>query len=604
MSFRPLNSRSSSDLLRLQTPRGFVGSLTQVHKSLKNQATLILALFVSLGLLCLFAMQASGQDEARVPGPGQYASVPMHQALATDDAVKRVIAGAKSFCAGGNSNPSLAKGYFGFYVPAKMTGPDALKDLTPLMKEVNSLLIRAIRARDKSVGTTVTDALLVSMKALAKGNYNTPARINAALMLGRLDSRPANASLRQPPVPHLEALPALIELYSDENNTDGLRVAALMGLHRQVTLGFPQIPAASKTNLQSMMTALLDSDAPPQRKRKVHAYLQRYAVDILDRLGSDEDKDLGVKLISISTAPTKPKLIALYSASKIGSMGEALKGQVAEPEIILKSWARLAHSSFKSELERLEGLDRLQPDGKQPANPADILKPKLPEDPKNRPPGSLGDEMEDNEMGGEMGEEMGGMEMGGMEGYEDDELDSDDDIMGNMFGMSSTTEANPQPPEVLASRRLLNTVLQQLQLGATGSRESGMPKTSGGLLVSVAEDKRQVVTDWVNEMNVVITALNEESLDDRKKYVGGLEEQVLVLAELAAIDAVAEEAKGAVAVSAPKPNFSIEEDELDAPADPAPADPAPADPAPADPAPADPAPADPAPADPAPADPA
>ena len=585
MSFRPLNSRSSSDLLRLQTPRGFVGSLTKVHKSLKNQTTLILALFVSVGLLCLFAMQASGQDEASVPGPGQYASVPMHSALATDDAVKRVIAGAKSFCAGGNANTSLAKGYFGFYVPAKMTGPDALKDLTPLMKEVNSLLIRAIRARDKSVGATVTDALLVSMKALAKGNYNPPARINAALMLGRLDSRPANASLRQPPVPHLEALPALIELYSDENNTDGLRVAALMGLHRQVTLGFPQIPAASKTNLNSMMTALLDSDAPPQRKRKVHAYLQRYAVDILDRLRSDEDKDLGVKLISISTTPTKPKLIALYSASKIGSMGEALKGQVAEPEIILKSWARLAHSSFKSELERLEGLDRLPPDGKQPANPADILKPKLPEDTKNQARGSM-----DGEMDGEMDDnEMGGMEMGGMDGYEDDELDSDGDMaMGNMFGISSTIEANPQPPEVLASRRLLNTVLQQLQLGATGSRESGMPKTSGGLLVSVAEDKRQVVTDWVNEMNVVITALNEESLDDRKKYVVGLEEQVLVLAELASIDAVAEEAKGAVAVSAPKPNFSIEEDELDAPADPAPADPAPADPAPADPAPAGP----------------
>jgi len=177
-------------------------------------------------------------------------------------------------------------------------------------------------------------------------------------------------------------------------------------------------------------------------------------------------------------------------------------------------------------------------------------------------------------------------------------LDNDDDMeMGAMFGISSTIEANPQPPEVIASRRLLNTVLQQLQLGATGSRESGMPKTSGGLLVSVAEDKRQVVTDWVNEMNVVITALNEESLDDREKYVEGLEEQVLVLAELASIDAVAEDAKGAVAVSVPKPNFSIEEDELDAPAEPAPAEPGTAEPGTAEPGTAEPGTAEPAPAD-------
>ena len=151
------------------------------------------------------------------------------------------------------------------------------------------------------------------------------------------------------------------------------------------------------------------------------------------------------------------------------------------------------------------------------------------------------------EMDGEMDGEMGmDMEMGGMgmeEGNYDEE--SDDDIgIGMGFSVGSSAEANPQPPEVLVSRRLLNKVLQQLQLGATGSRSIGMPKKGeGGLLVSVPEDKKQVVADWVTSMEEVITALNDDTLDDRKKYLEGLEAQVLVLAELAAIDAVAEKAK-------------------------------------------------------------
>ena len=591
-----MDSRSPSDAFRHPLPVGAV-AIVGKGRSSKFLVSLCLALFGLVGMACWLAVQAQGQEAAENPAQGQYDSVPMHQALSTDEAVKKVIAGAKSFCAGAKNNTSLANGYFRFYVPAKMTGPGAMQEMTMLMKDVNRLLVTSQRSKDTAVSGTVTAALMFSMKALATGNYNPPARINAALLLGRLDSRPANTSARRPPVPHLDALRPLIDLYADESNSDGLRVAALLGLKRQVILGLPQIPAQTQTELTTLMTALLDGEAPPNRSERIHAYLQRYAVDILDRIGSNQNKDLGVKLISISTAPEKPELIALYSASKIGSMGDSLKGQIADPENVLKSWSRLAYTSFQTEAERLKGLKRADPYRAQPVKPADVLQPKETE--ADSTARGAGDMEMDGEMDGEMGMDM---EMGGMgmeEGNYDEE--SDDDIgIGMGFSVGSSAEANPQPPEVLVSRRLLNKVLQQLQLGATGSRSIGMPKKGeGGLLVSVPEDKKQVVADWVTSMEEVITALNDDTLDDRKKYLEGLEAQVLVLAELAAIDAVAEKAKEAAEAEG-KPDFSFEDDELAAPAaaDPAAADPAAADPAapvanPDAAAPADPAAADP-----------
>ncbi len=89
-----------------------------------------------------------------------------------------------------------------------------------------------------------------------------------------------------------------------------------------------------------MMTSLLESPAPAGRPTDAHAYLQRYAVDILDVLRAKEDKSLGTKLISISTEPTNPDLIALYSASRLATMGPELQGQVQAPKKVLDSWSK------------------------------------------------------------------------------------------------------------------------------------------------------------------------------------------------------------------------------------------------------------------------
>ncbi len=601
------------------TPRiTAVASKRQAGGSRSRQIWAMLAIVV---MLCIYAARVSGQ-EAAAAADGGYDTVPMHQGFDAEGKMEaRVIAAAKSYCAGGNSNPVYVNAYFQRYVPAKMTGPDALKELTPLMKDLNALLARSQRSKP-FLGKAVADMLLPGMKALAMGNYHPTARINAALILGRMDSAPADASGRIPPKPYLAALPTLVDVYKNENNVDGLRVAALLGLQRQVGLGFNQIPAAGRDQLRSMMTELLDSKTPVNRTDKVHAYLQRYAVDILQQLGSSEDdgKQLGVKLIGISTAPENQELIALYSAAKIGSLGGSLKGQVKKPEDVLEGWARLAHDAFQSEVQRLNSLERTPPTSNQPIKPMDVLRPKVDKSKKSTSGGMGGPDLEDGEDGAMGG--MGGME--GMElgaGYDEspgDGMDEDDMLggMGGMFG-GQTTEYKDQPAEVIGSRRYLNKVLQQLNRGATGSMTKGVPKTGGGLMLCVDEAKADTVKDWVVKLDEVITALNSEALDDREKFLEGLDEQIVVLAELANIQA------GEKKIVKPAADEdALEDDVLDGPQDPAaggaaaPGNPGPAAPgnpepaapgnpepaAPGNPAPA--APGNPAPGNPAPGNPA
>ena len=603
MSFQPIDTRSGNDFRTSRDGTTCVTAIAAERQAERTRSRLMLAMLITAVMLCVYAVRVSGQDEAAAANGG-YETVPMNAAFLPDGKMEaRVVAAAKSFCAGGNSDPRMVAAYFKRLVPAKMTGPDALKELTPLMKDVNVLLARSQRSKP-FLGKTVADMLLPPMKALATGNYNPTARINAALILGRMDSAPADAANRVPPRPYLAALPTLVDVYKNENNVDGLRVAALLGLQRQVGLGFNQIPAAGKDQLRSMMTALLDSKAPVNRTDRVHAYLQRYAVDILQQLGSSEDdgKQLGVKLIGISTAPENEELIALYSAAKIGSLGGSLKGQVDKPEDVLKGWARLAHDAFQSEIQRLNSIERTPPTSNQPIKPMDVLRPVVDKSKKSTGGGSGGpglDDGEDEAMGG-MGD-MGGMELGA--GYDESPADGmeDDDMLGGMGGAfgGQTTEYKDQPAEVIGSRRYLNKVLQQLNLGATGSKTKGVPKTGGGLMLCVDEAKADTVKDWVVKLDEVITALNSETLDDREKFLEGLDEQVVVLAELANIQA------GEKKAAKPKDNNDLfEGDVLDGPQDPAadgaaaPGTPAaPGNPAPA--APGNPAPA--APGNPAPA---
>ena len=109
---------------------------------------------------------------------------------------------------------------------------------------------------------------------------------------------------------------------------------------------------------KAAMNDLLSSDPPAGRSEQAHAFLQRYAVDILDLMRPKDDAALGEQLISISTEINKPDLIALHSMARLGRMSQEMQGKVAEPADVLGSWAARVLKAFESELARLQALER------------------------------------------------------------------------------------------------------------------------------------------------------------------------------------------------------------------------------------------------------
>jgi hypothetical protein len=558
MSFRPLPLQHQNESDNGQNPPLSAKTLTasmqdeRRHRVLWAWAALVLA-----AMAAIFATRASGQA-ANFP----YDSIPMHPALKDKDGnedeakIKQVQTATKNYVSTGKGNPKLVAGYYSFIVPAKMTGPDCLEHISELVDETNQFLSRAQRSNRVQVAQELTKAVLVGMQKVAEGNHHPAARISAALILSRLDRQLADTANRVPPVPLTTAVvPILLGLYEDENNVDGLRAAALQGLHRQVMYGFPQLRANEKQALTSLSAELIDADPPQGRSPDAHAYLQRFAVDILAMLRPNQDKTLGVKLISISTEPSNHDLIALHSAARLGAMAKELQGQVDAPEAVLESWSRRALAAFEAELARFQAFERPKPARTQPKKPESFLVKAA--EVRRRSTQSYGEGMDEDMM--EMDyEDM----MDGMDYQEMDEMDYEG-MMGMEYGMMGMRpEAKPQPPEVIASRQKLNHVLQQLHLGVTGAASAGLPtREQGGLLGSVADDKKEVVETWVTTMETIVTAINDEMLDDQEKYVTGLEDQIAALRAFIGIEEEQVEAER----DAEAEIFGVEEVEMAAP---------------------------------------
>lgn len=528
MSFRPLHSDPFVPTIGNLPSRSPSARTKTVSDESHRRLVWTLALFVTAGLLAILTTKVSAQG---------FDSFPMPKALENEDTVKRVEAVVKNYATTGQGNINWVNGYYAFYVPAKMTAPDGTKYISELVKEMTSLLGRAQRSNRPDVALQMMRYIFDGMKKVAEGNCHPAARINALLVLSRIDSRPADNSTRTPPTPLSNVTPILIAQYQNEANPDGVRAAALQGLHRHVMYGFTRMSPADRTTVMTAMADLLQAEPPEGRSPKAHAYLQRFAVDMLDVLRPKDDKSLGTKLISISTEPKRPDLIALYSAARVGSMGAELKGQVAAPDDVLKNWSMRALAAFESEIQRFEAFERPKPARSQPQKPETLLGKKTEATQRKATAGGYDEMMDMDDMMGGMEDMEEMMDMGG-EGYDmEDMMDMGGMGMG-MGMMGRTPEYKTQPVEVLASRRKLNHVLQQLHLGVTGAATKGLPtRNPGGLLASVADEKKPVVEGWITAMELVVTAINDPSREDEQKYLETLKEQTLALRDFLGLEA-------------------------------------------------------------------
>ena len=510
-----MNSRIESNLLMATVPNGRAVNATAVAQPDRQVAISWITLFFAAALVALMSTQAIGQ---------KYEVLELRPAIEEPKFFDKMKSSAKNFIRDASkADPKLAQSYYQRYVPIKITQPDALSEISTLLTETEGLLKKAQRGPE---GQKVLVWLYNGLKPIAVGNYSPPARINAILFIAKMSEK---GTVRgQVPVP-IRFIPSLfLPIYQDAKNSDGVRAAALMGLHRYATIKGTAMTAQNQASLAAEMDALLKSEAPEGRSEEAHAYLQRFAVDILASIRGTADVNFGKTLVSISTKTESHDLIALHSAAQIASMSQGLKG--VQPKKILDDWAVRAMRSFQYEIARLNALNGVRPASSQPMSPKSIVT-------KARDaasPISMGmnrDMETEMEMGGEMEMEM---DMGGMS-------------MEMEMGMGSGERAN-QPPEVMASRRKLNYVLQQLHLGVTGNGVAGVPSKPAGLIAAADEDGRLEIEAWLLRMEEVLAGLNEPSIGTVDMYIAALDAQVRTLEALAGPAAAAAAAKVGIKV--------------------------------------------------------
>jgi hypothetical protein len=89
----------------------------------------------------------------------------------------------------------------------------------------------------------------------------------------------------------------------------------LQGLLRHVELGAVTDPQ-HKTGIAGLMLKLAESQPPAGRSPEAHAFLQRYAVRILNNLANPSvTPKTAETLVSLSTTAEQPNLIAAFAAS-------------------------------------------------------------------------------------------------------------------------------------------------------------------------------------------------------------------------------------------------------------------------------------------------
>lgn len=178
--------------------------------------------------------------------------------------------------------------------------------------------------------------------ALAKGNFHPAVRVNAMLMVGRL-----NASGGNPPAPLPQALPAMVAAVRDPQQIDAVRVAALIGILRHAESGISD-PDARKA-VADMAANLAAAPTPPAgRTPEGHAWIRARAVEILGAMGWVGNATAGnigepaAKLLAdIAADPQQTIWLRCAAGRALGGLRYQGAGGL-DPEQLMRTLGRLA----------------------------------------------------------------------------------------------------------------------------------------------------------------------------------------------------------------------------------------------------------------------
>jgi hypothetical protein len=219
------------------------------------------------------------------------------------------------------------KGLFDFYYNRMLipqftqTNDKALADLP---QERNRLFRDHLEACTvPTVHTYLVNMIFERMKEIVQDNYHPAARYNAMLTISGLNDVDASrlGAVKTTPEPMMAALPFIYEQFTKADNSDVVRLPALMGLVRHLEWDnfrgsaepfTPQIPATTRDAIVKSLLELAQQKEPPAgRNAAGHEWFRRRAIeglthasyyqvapeiaDALDKLLKDESESLAMR---------------------------------------------------------------------------------------------------------------------------------------------------------------------------------------------------------------------------------------------------------------------------------------------------------------------
>lgn len=106
-------------------------------------------------------------------------------------------------------------------------------------------------------------------------------RVTAMLAIGELNDRERGVGSSQPPAPCAAALPVLIEALTDAQQSDAVKLAALVGLERHCVVGIADANVLNSQVIPLLLSMAQEKNPPAGREPEVHAWFRARAIGIL-----------------------------------------------------------------------------------------------------------------------------------------------------------------------------------------------------------------------------------------------------------------------------------------------------------------------------------
>lgn len=256
--------------------------------------------------------------------------------------------------------------YYKNYLPAAwtQTSPGSLSALAKEREQfLNELANSKVppQVHDRLVSITLAGM----QQILSDPELHPGARYNAALVLGALNAKEPDRINRANPEPLPAALPVLLELFKNAEESDGVRLAALLGIMRHLEWD-PYRPQATrmaadtKTEIVAELAALAQAtEPPPGRSLEGHTWLRRRAVEgLMYAALSGTTAEIHAVIEKLISDDAEPVALRCTAADVMGRL-EYQAPVIPAPEPNAKELGHLALVAVDAELSRLENLEAM-----------------------------------------------------------------------------------------------------------------------------------------------------------------------------------------------------------------------------------------------------